>query len=423
MRHAYGLIVFTIMAAASFLSVADVPKLITYQGWLTDTAGSPVADGNYSIRFQIYDASSGGNVKWNSGARPVSVTDGLFTHILGDSIPLPNTLFANDTALWLGVTVGVNPEFTPRTRLTSFGYAHQALRADTALYALNTIGGSYLPLSGGTMTGPITNTGDPTITMGKGNFGTNNINSGTNSFVAGQDNVASGDYATVGGGIFDTASGSSSTVPGGQRNTASGLLSFAAGSRAKAIHDYSFVWGSSLLIDFASTAERQFLIHASGGVGIGTNSPMEQLDITNPNTSGNSVVRTNRTSAFAANGLTLASAGVNEWSLRQPPTSSDNLSVFNHNLSLAAMEFDLANNNIGIGTNTPLINLSIFEDNDSDVGLRIHNPNVGAAAQEKIEFGNNAGLGIFGASNGMYVYNNRPGGTLGFEINSQYRLW
>ncbi|MEO0083361.1 MAG: hypothetical protein ABIK33_03110 [candidate division WOR-3 bacterium] len=88
--------------------------------------------------------------------------------------------------------------------------------------------GVYLPLAGGTMTGPITNTGDPEITMGKGNFGSGNINSGTMAFVAGKNNRARGDYSVVSGGGGPTLADSNSaigyyaTVCGGTANSASG---------------------------------------------------------------------------------------------------------------------------------------------------------------------------------------------------------
>jgi hypothetical protein len=341
-------------------SRTEVPPLITYQGLLTDSTGAPLANGAYSIQFQMYDAASAGNVLWSSGSRQINVTDGLFSYNLGDTVAFPDSLFLNYSDVWLGVKVGDNPEMTPRTKLVSSAYAIKARHADTAGFAHNVMAGSFLPLSGGNMSGAITSSGDPSITMGKGNFGSGNTNAGSNAFVAGENNFASGDYSTVFGGLRDTASGDFSTVTGGQHNTASGLLSFAAGSRAKALHDYSFVWGTSTLIDFASTAERQFLILASGGVGIGTNSPTEQLDITNPNTSANSVVRTNRANTFVANGLTLATAGVNKWSLRQPPTSTDNLSIFNHNLGLEAINFDLTNNNVGIGTTTPTARVASY---------------------------------------------------------------
>ena len=47
---------------------------------------------------------------------------------------------------------------------------------------------------------------------------------------------------------------------------ASGVHSFAAGRRAKAIHDGSFVWGDSTPADVASTAANQLIARAAGGV-------------------------------------------------------------------------------------------------------------------------------------------------------------
>ncbi len=41
----------------------------------------------------------------------------------------------------------------------------------------------------------------------------------------------------------------------------------------------AFVWADHTDADFASTAPAQFLIRAAGGVGIGTNSPSEQLTV------------------------------------------------------------------------------------------------------------------------------------------------
>ena len=120
-------------------------------------------------------------------------------------------------------------------------------------------------------------------------------NVGANSTITGgEDNAASGAHATVGGGINNAASGQhgtvsggegslaggiSSTVPGGKDNEASGNYSFAAGQRAKANHAGAFVWADQTAADFTSTAADQFLIRASGGVGIGTASPGQLLDV------------------------------------------------------------------------------------------------------------------------------------------------
>jgi hypothetical protein len=84
----------------------------------------------------------------------------------------------------------------------------------------------------------------------------------------GRNNIASGTSSVVSGGDTNTASGWRSTVPGGVGNTAAGEHSFAAGRRAKALHNGSFVWADSNNADFASDAADEFLVRAYNGVKI-----------------------------------------------------------------------------------------------------------------------------------------------------------
>lgn len=81
-------------------------------------------------------------------------------------------------------------------------------------------------------------------------------------------NTASGAHSVVGGGGFNIASGYRATVPGGQANEASGNYSFAAGSRAQALHSGCFVWGDSApaFQDIACSRANQFVARATGGV-------------------------------------------------------------------------------------------------------------------------------------------------------------
>ncbi len=125
--------------------------------------------------------------------------------------------------------------------------------------------------------------------------GIKNVAAGVIATVAGGgDNVAQGHYSTVSGGQYDTsgsfyatvsggdrnkASGQWSTVPGGALNTASSDFTFAFGRRAKADHYGTLVWADGTDADFASTGANQFLIRASGGVGIGTDSPTTALEV------------------------------------------------------------------------------------------------------------------------------------------------
>jgi hypothetical protein len=90
-------------------------------------------------------------------------------------------------------------------------------------------------------------------------------------------------HGTIGGGYDNTIRPNAdyATIPGGWGNEAGGLASFAAGNFAHALHDGTFVWAdwSGYGQDFASTGPNQFLIRASGGVGINLNNPQATLHV------------------------------------------------------------------------------------------------------------------------------------------------
>jgi hypothetical protein len=67
-------------------------------------------------------------------------------------------------------------------------------------------------------------------------------------------------------------SGFYAVVPGGTDNIAQGAYSFATGRQARALHAGAFVWGDSTATFIDSTATNQFLVRASGGVTMFTNS-------------------------------------------------------------------------------------------------------------------------------------------------------
>ncbi len=94
-------------------------------------------------------------------------------------------------------------------------------------------------------------------------------------------NSVASDFGAIGGGSGNAigASGLHGAIPGGFSNTVNGAFGFAAGHRAKATHDGSFVWSDAAGADFASTGSNQFLVRASGGVGINTSNPLRALDV------------------------------------------------------------------------------------------------------------------------------------------------
>jgi hypothetical protein len=119
-----------------------------------------------------------------------------------------------------------------------------------------------------------------TVSGGIGNLAGNGSLLGGSTVGGGHWNQATGDNSTIAGGDSNAASGQAATIPGGAQNTAAGKFSFAAGYRAKANDDGTFVWADSTDVDFSSTGKDQFLIRASGGVGINiTTSPTEKLEV------------------------------------------------------------------------------------------------------------------------------------------------
>ena len=131
----------------------------------------------------------------------------------------------------------------------------------------STIGGGRANVSSGYIS---------TVGGGEGNNSTGEVT----TVAGGGGNTSSGQFATVGGGLGNVSTGQGATVPGGMGNSATGNVSFAAGRFAKANHNGTFVWADTISgASFSSTASNQFLIRATGGVGIGTASPGARLDV------------------------------------------------------------------------------------------------------------------------------------------------
>ena len=69
----------------SSVALAEIPQVVGYQGRITDNSGVPVADGTYTMRFRIYTAATGGALLWDSNSQSVTLADGIFNVMLGES--------------------------------------------------------------------------------------------------------------------------------------------------------------------------------------------------------------------------------------------------------------------------------------------------------------------------------------------------
>jgi hypothetical protein len=108
-------------------SFAEVPRLINYQGRLTDTSSVPL-NGSYNLTFRIYDAETAGNMLWEETQAGVVIQKGIFSILLGS---VRNLGLAFDKPYFLEIKVG-NEVMSPRQRISSAGYAIRAEEADHA---------------------------------------------------------------------------------------------------------------------------------------------------------------------------------------------------------------------------------------------------------------------------------------------------
>jgi len=325
----FSLLIFMLAVSITW---GDTPKTMSYQGVLTDN-GAVVSDGNYELTFSLYDAATGGNKVWTE-TQSVVVVNGIFNVILGSDTPLdivfdeqywlgvavgggaeltPRTQLTSSPYSLSGWSLTGNAGTSPPTNflgttddtpLELWVNGLRAFRLEPHASSPNLIGGysgnSVTPdvygatiCGGGTGGGASNRITDNYGVVAGGYQNQSGDDEGTTDDAhhaavgGGAWNVAGASFATVGGGQINHATGGSSTVaggggnvasgaaaivPGGWHNTADGAYSFAAGRRAKANHDGSFVWGDSTDADIESAGNDQFIVRAKGGVRFYTNS-------------------------------------------------------------------------------------------------------------------------------------------------------
>jgi hypothetical protein len=330
------------------VQVTPAGNAITYQGYLTD--GGLPANGVYDFVFSLYaDAAGTQWVTTGSGGSDLPVADGYFTARVDftDAMYGDVHFYLNGEARWLGISVrpgastGSYTALAPLQALTPAPYAQalpglHTIQNTTSPNVVggypwnsvnvnavgatisgggseagnNAIGASYATVGGG-----FDNTANSlNSTVGGGSYNTAN---GTNGAVCGGSNNTAAGYAFVGGGSINWATGSSSTisggglntaggqaatisggnsnsaagqyatVPGGANNSAAGNYSLAAGRRAKANAEGSFVWADSTDADLTTDVPNRFLVRARAGAEIRADNISYGLLIDNDNTAGN----------------------------------------------------------------------------------------------------------------------------------------
>lgn len=269
MRRLSAIFVFLSLTVA--LAAANIPQVISFQGRaVTQSAGLPIADGDYAMTFALYTAVIGDTPIWTENWPAVTVSGGLYHVLLGSNEPF-GASFNWEQQLYFGISIGSDPEMTPRYQLASSATALDADMVDG--YHMNLVddpihdsvltvdGGVIKKAAWGTPTGSdgmwrfdITEGADTTITtVGRwgltrignihyGNLDSTHVDLGIacttgqagldNGFCTvsgGFQNSASANYSAVSGGSQNSALSNMATVSGGGMNSASGAASTVSG--------------------------------------------------------------------------------------------------------------------------------------------------------------------------------------------------
>ncbi len=126
------------------LAYGDVPLKLHYQGFLTDSAGTPYhcdlesCDAPVNMTFRLYDLAVGGEPIWAEVHTNVVVEKGVFQMVLGQDATLDLAYVSGER--WLGIEIDQQGEMFPRQRMVSAPFALRAATADQAENA-QTLGG------------------------------------------------------------------------------------------------------------------------------------------------------------------------------------------------------------------------------------------------------------------------------------------
>lgn len=273
------------------LAVASAPDLVPYQGFLRDGQDQPI-DGLVDLEIRFFDASAGGSELHAEFFASVPVDEGVFDLMLGSTTSLPGTLWDQDP-LYLETVVDGDP-LTPRRQLGSAPFALRAAVADVAL-------------SGGSG-----DDGDWTISGDDIYRQSGQVGIGTDAPTARLDVVESaggaGPFAVISGGagVFEnvalrlqdlgTASGNATILEMAHSGDPGGVLGPVAFARlTSTAFGTDSAFGVDLKLETSSDNtgglnENQLVLQRSGRVGIGIDSPLDELH----------VVGTTRSSDFQA---------------------------------------------------------------------------------------------------------------------------
>jgi len=261
-------------SSLTILGFSPAPAGLVSQGWVGIGVETPMAPLHVVGNVLVEQASCFNVLADHSSFGKDNIVTGTDAFAAGRM----NTAGGEDS-----VAMGFDAQAVGRTsialgtQVSATGYAAVALGGDATASGNAAVAmGSSTTASGFASVAM----GDQTHANGEAclAMGTQTTASGTNTLSVGENAYADG-FDSVALGMGATASGAAAFAMG-DHTEAFGSNSMAMGKGAVAYHDHTFVWAddsypyfNGVVFPFTSTGTNQFLIHASGGVGINTAYP------------------------------------------------------------------------------------------------------------------------------------------------------
>jgi len=355
--------ILILLIIVPFSGYAAVPQTINYQGYITDSGGTPI-DATVQMTFKIYNVATGGTALWTEIQPSVTVSDGIYSVVLGSVTPLNLTF---DTQYYLGVEVGTDGEMTPRQLLTSVPYAFSAnvsdyaYNADTATDA-DTVDGKHA----GDFAAADHNHDSDYVNDDAGEVGNADVLIGALS----PDRISDTAWTSANDG---SGSGLDADLFDGQESSA-----FMSASTDLWVNTTGDTMSGTLNLSSNGLVVGGYQLVASGGnIGIGTTSPTATLQVNSSNTGG----------AFA---------------------------VYNASWSESYFFVDGATGNVGMGTTSPSYKLDV----EGGTGSAIR----GQSSSLGVEGFSTSGIGVFGNTGsgvGVGSYSNDGIGVSGYSSSGK----
>ncbi len=134
-------------------NVNTLPRTLSFQGKLTDSSGNPIIK-ETNVLFSLYDNDSAPSeaALWQEQNTIQPNSEGTFSIILGNKITIPDTVFNQNSRLFLGIKIGSDSELRPRQELPTVAFASNSetlqglepitnsTKADNVILALDSSG-------------------------------------------------------------------------------------------------------------------------------------------------------------------------------------------------------------------------------------------------------------------------------------------